>query len=212
MSFNDYPSSSHSSSSNAIIHEEVDSNLNNGDTTAVASPKNAIPIINSTIITVNASVTSTKSVLRNDIISDDPAKHSSVGHDVILIFLKIVDTKGYDNCMGHGKKGPFIKKINDQLHADDGPLARFKKTSDDTFLKKIIRALKVLDMHLNVSHSSGPGEDGEDYPPHLRQLIYLLSCGRCISLSHSCDELIELTKYRSASNVIKNIIFLNSSN
>ena len=60
MSFNDYPSSSHSSPSNAIIHEEVVSKLNNEDTTAVASPKNAIPTINSMIIAGNASVTSTK--------------------------------------------------------------------------------------------------------------------------------------------------------
>ena len=62
MSFNDYPSSSHSSPSNAIIHEEVVSNLNNEDTTAVASPKNAIPTINSIIITENASHTHTASL------------------------------------------------------------------------------------------------------------------------------------------------------
>ena len=73
--------------------------------------------------------------------------------------------------MGHGKKTLFIKKINEQLHVDDGPLRSFKKTSDDTFLKKITRSLKVLDGHLDISHSSGPGADGEEYPAHLRQLL-----------------------------------------
>ena len=36
---------------------------------------------------------------------------------------------------------------------------------------KITRALNVLDSHLDISHSIGPGGDGEEYLPHLKQLL-----------------------------------------
>ena len=113
--------------------------------TDVVSPHSTVNQNAATIVNQPPSICSTKIVLKNDLISDDPTKHSSSGHDVMLIFLKILESKGYDACMGHGKKTPFIEKINAQLHADDGPLVRYKKTSDSSFLKKITKALKVLD-------------------------------------------------------------------
>ena len=138
---------------------------------AVVSPQSNVDSDAALIHRENRTTIAPKIVLKNDLISDDVTKHSSSGHDVMLIFLKILDTRGYNECMGHGKKQAFISKINTQLHADDGPLVMFKLTSDSSFLKKITKALKVLDRHLNVSHSSGPGEDGEEYPPHLKQLL-----------------------------------------
>lgn len=171
MSASDHPVSCNSPPSNGQKNHDNVIMSNETDTIAVVSPQNITMHINGAIQNENASITQPKSVLKNEIISDDPSKHLSVGHDVMLTFLKIVDAKGYENCMGHGNKAKFIKKINDQLHAEDGPLSRFKKTNDDTFLKKITRATKVLDRHLDVSHSSGPGENGEEYPQHLKQLL-----------------------------------------
>ena len=71
MSFSDHPpNSNHSSPSNAIVHQDVIHNPNDRDTTAVVSPpQNAIrPTNENTILTENASVVSTKLVLKNEII------------------------------------------------------------------------------------------------------------------------------------------------
>ena len=202
------PNSNHSSPSNTIVHQDVIHNPNNRDNTAIVSPpQNAIrPTNDNTIITENASIVSTKNILRSDLISSDPAKHLSVGHKVILDFLRIVDRKGFDDCMGYAKKKPFIEKINEQLHADDGPLRSFKKTSDDTFLKKITRALKVLDGHLDISHSSGPGADGEEYPAHLRQLLVFYKKILKTSLAGSAKEKSQSEKNLVVQNEIMNNI------
>ena len=66
-----------------------------------------------------------------------------------------------------------MAKINVQLHAADGPLKMVKHTSDNSFFEKIRTTLKVLDRHLNIQHSSGPGEDGEEYPAHLKTILTL---------------------------------------
>ena len=120
----------------------------NEETTAVVSPPSNVARDTTATNNDHPSTIGTKMVLKNGLIHDDPAKHSSSGNDVVLQFLKILENRGYDHCMGHGKKQQFIANINAQLHADDGPFRIYKITSDSSFLKKISRALKVLDNHL----------------------------------------------------------------
>ena len=61
-----------------------------------------------------------------DLTSDDPSKHTEISHKVLLVFLTILKTRGYDECLGHGKRQSFMSKINVQLHAADGPLVMVK--------------------------------------------------------------------------------------
>ena len=103
VSCNSPPSNGKKNQDNVIM-------LNETDTIAVVSPQNITMPINGVILNENASITQPKNVLKNEIISDDPSKHLSIGHDIMLTFLKMVDAKGYENCMGHGNKGKCIKK------------------------------------------------------------------------------------------------------
>lgn len=105
----------------AIYPLVVDDPVKNVVNTAVVSPHlNADREDETNIGDEPPSVSITK-IVKNDIISDNPAKYSSSGYDVVLAFLNIL---GYNACMSHGKKTPFIEKINAQLYADNGPLVR----------------------------------------------------------------------------------------
>ena len=176
---NTNPSSEISSPTNpelglqAMISPTVDDD-NTTTVTVVTSPQPNIPSHDSPVLCEkNSTSTPSKTVLPMELISDDPSKHSEIGNKVLLVFFKILEKRGYEECLGHGKKKCFMAKINVQLHAADGPLKMVKQTSDNSFLKKIRIALKVLDRHLNIQHSIGPGEDGEEYPAHLKTILTL---------------------------------------
>lgn len=109
----------------AILPLVADDSVNNVVSTVVVSPLLNADRDETIIVKEPPSVFLPKIVSSNNITSDDPAKHSSSGHDVMLVCLNILSTKGYDACMGHGKKTPFIEEVNAQLHADDGPLVRY---------------------------------------------------------------------------------------
>ena len=74
------------------------------ETTAVVSPTSNVAGDTTSTNNDHPSTIGTKMVLKNDLIHDDPTKHSLSGNDVVLQFLEIIDIIGYDHCMGHGKK------------------------------------------------------------------------------------------------------------
>ena len=89
---------------NAPPLEGLFARVANEETTAVVSPPSNVARDTTATNNDHPSTIGTKMVLKNDLIHDDPAKHSSSGNDVVLQFLKILENRGYDHCMGHGKK------------------------------------------------------------------------------------------------------------
>ena len=150
------------------------SNLSEGYTTNVVSPDSSK---NKNIEVINKSSTSqsaNKVMLKHILIHDDISQHTKLGEFVMVEVLKIAEIRGYDQCFGHKKKGPFVESINTQLHADDGPLCNIKITSNATFQKKINQGLAVLDKILEIGHNDKEGDAGEDWPEHLKVLLLML--------------------------------------
>ena len=105
------------------------------------------------------------------LIHDDPSKQTKNGLEVMHKVVETIDRLGYDNCLGHKKKTPFLKGLNGILHADDGPLSNFKKGKDASFHKKCATGLKAMDKHLLIPHSDGKGANGEEWPAHLHAIL-----------------------------------------
>jgi len=115
----------------------------------------------------------TKTVLPKFLLHAEPSQQPVNGAKVITIILKIVERRGYENCLTLKKKGEFFKSINEQLHADDGPLSDYKKTNWATFMKKVNGALLLLENENIITHSAGTASQGEEYPEHLKEMIIL---------------------------------------
>ena len=76
---------------------------------------------------------------------------------------------------GLQKRGPFIRSLNNILHAQDGPLFEYKKVNDNSS-KNVSQGLMFLDQFLETSHSDQngeAGEDGEECPSHLVDVLAL---------------------------------------
>ena len=112
-----------------------------------------------------------KIMVKNILIHNDPSLHSRIGEQVLSEVFKIAEARGYNKYFNHKKKGPFIKSINQQLHAVDGPLAHIKMTADATFQRKVNQGLEVLDKLLEKAHSDKDGNNGEAWPSHLQCLM-----------------------------------------
>ena len=84
---------------------------------------------------ISASVSNSKIMLKNVLINNDIVLHSKIGEQVMNEVFKIVEVRGYNKCFGHKMKGLFIKSINCQLHAVDGPLSHIKKDKSGITLK-----------------------------------------------------------------------------
>ena len=112
-----------------------------------------------------------KLVVPSFLIHDDPAKQTKNGLEVLKTVVQTIDRLGYDNCLGHTQKTPFLKGLNGILHADDGPFSNFKKGKDGSFHKKVVNALKIMDKYLLIPHSDGKGANGEEWPAHLHAIL-----------------------------------------
>ena len=108
-------------------------NQSNTSSTNVVSPTNKVNVDNSNTQLLCASSSNSKVMLKNILIHNDPLLHNKIGEQVLSEVFKIAEVRGYDECFGHKKKGPFIKSINSQLHDVDGPLAHIKMTTYATF-------------------------------------------------------------------------------
>ena len=58
-----------------------------------------------------------KHVVPASLLSLDGTKQVPSGITVVKTSLETVQRLGYDNCLVHKKKGPFLKSMNDILHA-----------------------------------------------------------------------------------------------
>ena len=116
-----------------------------------------------------------KIVVPTTLLHFDSKKQNESGLIIMRRVLETVDRLGYDQCLGFKKKGPFLKSLNSILHQQDGPLFKFKKSQDNGFQKKVSAGLKLLDDILVMPHSNRNGDDGEEWPDHLSDLLTLYS-------------------------------------
>ena len=49
----------------------------------------------------------------------------------------------------------------------------YKQTSYTSFMKKLNKALKLLDNQITITHSTANTDQCEDYPKHLKEMIVL---------------------------------------
>ena len=159
---------------NSFVNMITNSSLSDTSTinsTNVVSPSTKVNVDTNTTISSCASSSNSKIMLKNILIHNDISLHNRIGEQVLSEVFKIAEARGYDECFGHKKKGPFIKSINLQLHDVDGPLSHIKMTADATFQKKVNQGIEVLDKLLDMSHSDEDGHTGEDWPIHLIPLM-----------------------------------------
>lgn len=84
----------------------------------------------------------------------------------------VAASKGYNECFGHGKKNKFSQDLLDNQFDEQGMLNGFEIPSNVGALsRRIAEGIKVLDTVLDHAHSGGPAAEGEQYPPHLNDLV-----------------------------------------
>ena len=151
------------------------SSLYNDESTHVVSPSSLLDPTLRIADTSSSTQSSNKVMLNHILIHDDLSQHSKLGELVMIEVLKIAEISGYDQCFGHKKKGPFFESINAQLHAEDGPLSHVKLTANATFQKKVNQGLAILDKCLEIGHNNKEGDEGEDWPKHLKGMLQMYS-------------------------------------
>ena len=102
-------------------------------------------------------------------------KQISVGEGIMKMILLDVKVKGgYSECLAHGKKLKYLEQLYLSAFLDDGMFNYIARPSQGKWKASFKAAFDVL-VSLVTGHSHSPGNaaEGEDYPPHLKELISL---------------------------------------